>query len=162
MKLSRAQDQGLQFRQTKSFAIVTHDTVPGDCIHRVISQNGDREKFEILATPRPAPKDTLKSNWLVQPQQQQRQVILKEGVNSISKEAATWESRAGMRDETINATEVDMASGNSKRTALKKWTLVVATQTHSRQTKRTQEIERVKIVLNKICIREDLAKYGVQ
>ena len=91
----------------------------------MISQNGDREKFEILASPRPAPKDTLKSNWLVQPQQQQRQLILKEGVNSISKEAATWESRAGMRDETINATEVDMASGNSKRTALKKWTLVL-------------------------------------
>ena len=33
-------------------------------------------------------------------QQQQQLVTLKEGVNSTSKEVATWESRAGMRDET--------------------------------------------------------------
>ena len=57
---------------------------------------------------------TLKSNWLVQ-QQQQQQLALKEGVNSISKEIATWEIRAGMRDETRAATEVELATGNSKR-----------------------------------------------
>ena len=55
-KLSSAQDQGLQFLQTKSFAIITHDTVPRDCIHREISKNGDRVSFERLATPRPAPQ----------------------------------------------------------------------------------------------------------
>ena len=69
MILSRAQDQGLHFWQTKSFAIITYDTVPGDCSYRVISQNGDRVSFERLATPRPAPKVTLKSKWLVQQQQ---------------------------------------------------------------------------------------------
>ena len=52
---SRAQDQGLQFWQTKSFAIITHDIVPGDCSHRMISQNGDRVLFERLTTPRRAP-----------------------------------------------------------------------------------------------------------
>ena len=41
IKLSRAQDQGLQFGQTKSSAIITFATVSGDCIDRVISQNGD-------------------------------------------------------------------------------------------------------------------------
>ena len=30
IKLSRAQDQGLQFWQTKSFSIITHDSVLGD------------------------------------------------------------------------------------------------------------------------------------
>ena len=93
IKLSRAQDQGLQCWQTKSFAI-SHDSVPGDCTYRVISQNGDRVLFERLATPRPAPKVMLKSNWLVQ--QQQQQLTLKEGVSSNSKEIATWEGRAGM------------------------------------------------------------------
>ena len=63
----------------------------------------------------PAPTGTLKSNWFVQ----QQQLTLKEGVNSISKEIATWESRAGMRDETKNATQVEMATGNSERTASK-------------------------------------------
>ena len=63
IKLSRAQDQVLRFWQTTSFAIITYTTVPGDCIDRVLSQNGDRVIFERLATPRPAPKVTLKSNW---------------------------------------------------------------------------------------------------
>ena len=39
-------------------------------------------------------------------QQQPQQPALKEGVNGISKEIATWESKAGVRDVTKNATEV--------------------------------------------------------
>ena len=38
INFSNAQVPGLQFWQTKSFAIITHDIVTGDCIHRVISQ----------------------------------------------------------------------------------------------------------------------------
>ena len=36
-KLSRAQDQGLRFWQTKSNAITVHNLVPADCIYKVIS-----------------------------------------------------------------------------------------------------------------------------
>ena len=104
IKLSRAQDQGLQFWQTKSFALVTNATVPGDCIFQVMSQNGDRVFFGRLATPRPAPMVTLKSDWHTQ---QQQQPTLKEGVFSISKEIASWKSKAGVRDETKNTTEVE-------------------------------------------------------
>ena len=113
IRLSRAQDQGLRFWQTKSFAIITYATVPADCIDRVTSQNGDRVIFERLATPRPAPKVTLKSNWLTQQQQQQQQPqqpTLEEGVTSIWKQRATWEYRAGVRDDTKHATEVERAS----------------------------------------------------
>ena len=48
--LSPAQDQGLQFWQTKSNAIFIHDPVPADCIYRLISQIGDRILFERLHT----------------------------------------------------------------------------------------------------------------
>ena len=48
VQLSRAQDQGLQFWQTKSHAIIVHSPVPAGCIYRVISQNGDRMLFERL------------------------------------------------------------------------------------------------------------------
>ena len=41
VRLSKAQDQGLEFWQTKSFAITTYATTPGDCIDRVTSQNGE-------------------------------------------------------------------------------------------------------------------------
>ena len=63
VRLSKAQDQGLEFWQTKSFAIMTYATIPGDCIDRVTSQNGERVYFERLEAPRPAPKVTLKKNW---------------------------------------------------------------------------------------------------
>ena len=58
VRLSEAQDQGLEFWQTKSFAIMTYATIPGDCIDRV-----ERVDFERLETPRPVPKVTLKKNW---------------------------------------------------------------------------------------------------
>ena len=69
VRLSKAQDQGLEFWQTKSFAIMTYATTPGNCIDRVTSQNGDRVIFEWLETPRPAPKITLEKNWQGQQQQ---------------------------------------------------------------------------------------------
>ena len=70
VRLSRAQDQGLEFWQTKSFAIMTYATIPGDCIDRVTSQDGDRIVFERLETPRPAPEVTLKMNGHSQQQHQ--------------------------------------------------------------------------------------------
>ena len=107
----------MQFWQTKSFAIITFARVPGDCIDRVISQNGDRVIFERLATPRPAPKVTLKSNWHTQQQQQQQpqQPTLEKDVNIIWKQHATWESKVGVRDDTKNATEMEIASRNLVR-----------------------------------------------
>ena len=57
VKLSRAQDQGSQFWQTKSTAIIVHSPVPADCIYTVISENGDGILLESLLTPRPAPKE---------------------------------------------------------------------------------------------------------
>ena len=70
IRLSKAKDQGLEFWQTKSFAIMTYATIPGDCIDRVTSQNGGRVNFDRLEAPRPAPKVTLKKNWHGQQQQQ--------------------------------------------------------------------------------------------
>ena len=110
--LSRAQDQGLRFWQTKSFAIVTYATVPGDCIDRVTSQNGHRVIFERLATPRSAPKVTLKSNWRTQQHQQKQpqRPTLEDDVRSIWKQRATWESGAGVRDVPKHATQVERAT----------------------------------------------------
>ena len=64
VRLKKAQDQGSELWQTKSFAIMTYFTIPGECIDRVTAQHGDRVLFERLATPRPAPKVTLKRNYL--------------------------------------------------------------------------------------------------
>ena len=52
IRLSEAQDQGLEFWQTKSFAIMTYATIPGDCMDRAKSQNGERVILERLETPR--------------------------------------------------------------------------------------------------------------
>ena len=99
----------------------------------------------------------------MQQQQQQQQLTLKEGVNSISKAIATWKGKARVQDETKNATEVEIAAGKSLRTVSKVdvGTYLseqeVITDAFSNNEANTQEIERVKIGSNKICIREDSA-----
>ena len=78
-----------QERQKQSFAIMTYFTVPGDCIDRVTAQDGDRVLFERLATPRPAPKVTLKRIW---------------------KQRATWERKAEVQDDSKHIAEADQAT----------------------------------------------------
>ena len=53
VSFARAQDKRPQFWQTRSHAIIAHSSVPADCIHKVISQKGERILFERLSTPRP-------------------------------------------------------------------------------------------------------------
>ena len=76
----------------------------------------------------------------------------------------TWESKAGVRDETKNATGVEIASRKLVRTVSKVDVaahlseLEVIRDVLSNNEANTQELERVKIGSNKICFREDLAK----
>ena len=119
IKLSTAQDLGLQFVQTKSFAIITPDIV-GDCIRRVISQIGDG-----LSTPRPAPKVTLKRNGLVQQQRQQQQPVRKEGVSSIFREMLS-PGKAEQEREMKRKTSLKWKwTLETVREPLQKWTLVL-------------------------------------
>ena len=83
VKLSRAQDQGLQCNS---------GPVPADCICRVISQIGDRMLFERHSTPRPAPKVTLKTNC----QSQQQQSVC-DDVSTCTRRLVR-ESHPGIRD----------------------------------------------------------------
>ena len=72
-RLSRAQDHRSQFWKTKSNAIVVCDSVPKDCIERVVCDDGDRVLFQRVLTPRPRPKVALRSKWQISQQQQQHQ-----------------------------------------------------------------------------------------
>ena len=69
----RAQDKGIRFWQTRSQAEIVHNSVPTDCIDKVISQKGERTLFDRLSTPRPAPKIVIESAWQSQQQQQPHQ-----------------------------------------------------------------------------------------
>ena len=128
--------------------------MPGDSSDRVTSQNGDRVIFERLA-----PKVTLKSNCRTQQQQQRQpqQPVLDKNVPSIWKQQATWKSRAGVRDDTKHATEVERASrklvqATSEADAGTHLTAKEAlTDAFSNNEANTQEeIERVTIGSNKI------------
>ena len=125
--------------------------VPGDCIYRVISQKGDRVQFERLATPRPAPKVTLQSNWHTQ----QQQLTLKENAASIQETCVTRESQAEVRDDPKNATEMELASRILVRAISKVdvnthlSTQEVISDAFSNKEANTQEIERGKIGSNK-------------
>ena len=50
VRLSRAQDHGLQFWQTKSNAIIVSQSAPNHCIERVVSDNGGRILFQRVLT----------------------------------------------------------------------------------------------------------------
>ena len=69
VKLSQTQDQGSQFWQTKSNAILVNDHVQAESIYRVISENGEHILFERMPTPRPAPEIILKSRWRIEQEQ---------------------------------------------------------------------------------------------
>ena len=91
---------------------MTYFTTPGDCIDRVTAQNGDRLLFERLATPRRAPKVTLKRNWQ---SQQQQQPISHTDVPSIWQQKATWESKAVVQDDSKQIAEADQVPGNREQ-----------------------------------------------
>ena len=137
----------IHFIQTAG-SIITNATVPRDCTDRVISQNWDRVIFERVATPRPAPKVTLKSNWLTKQKQQQQpqQPTLEEGV------------KAGVRDDTKKR----HGSGSRAISKVDVGTHLiehqVITDAFSNHEANAQEFERVKIGSNKMCVREDLPK----
>ena len=63
INLARAQEPGLQFGQTRSHAIIVHDSVPADCIGKVVCQKRDLTLHARLSAPRPALKRALKSAW---------------------------------------------------------------------------------------------------
>ena len=52
MHLSTAQDAGLEFWQTSSNAIITYQSVPKECVVKVVSESGKRELFARQLTPR--------------------------------------------------------------------------------------------------------------
>ena len=153
---------------------MTYVTIPGDCVDRVTAQNGDQVLIEGLATPRPAPKVTLKRNWQSQQQQEQQpqQPISHTDVPSIRKQRATWESKAEVQDDSKHIVEADRVPANPKQS-----TSQVHVDTHLSDKKvstnapvknealkkeftdtNTEAIERIQIGSNKLCIREDLAK----
>ena len=62
--LSKAQDAGLEFWQTGSNAIITYQSVPKECVVKVVSESGKRELFARQLTPRERPKVTLRPSWV--------------------------------------------------------------------------------------------------
>ena len=114
IRSSKAQDQGLEFWQTKSSAIMTYATIPGDCIVRVTSQNGERVDFERLESPRPVPKVTLKKNRQSQQQQQQQHSSSCTDVRSLVKTMVVKEHWAGAQDKTDHSTEANLATAETR------------------------------------------------
>ena len=64
-QIFRAQDQWLQFWQTRSNAIIVHDLAPANYIYRAIFPNGNRILLE-----RPPPRMTPTDEWQTQQQSQ--------------------------------------------------------------------------------------------
>ena len=57
--------KGLKFYQTRSNAIILHETVPAYCIPKVVRMETGEVIYEkVYASPRPPPKISLKDDWM--------------------------------------------------------------------------------------------------
>ena len=57
--------QGFKFYQTRSNAIIFYDTLPADCIPKVVRMEAGEVIYETAnASPRPPPKISLKHDWM--------------------------------------------------------------------------------------------------
>ena len=57
--------QGLKFYQTRSNAIILHETLPAYCIPKVVRMETGEVIFEkVYASPRPPPKISLQHDWM--------------------------------------------------------------------------------------------------
>ena len=57
--------KGLKFYQTRSIAIILHETLPAYCIPKVVRMETGEVIYEkVYASPRPPPKISLKHDWM--------------------------------------------------------------------------------------------------
>ena len=63
--INLALKKGLKFYQTRSNAIILHETLPPYCIPKVVRMETGEVVFEkVFASPRPPPKISLKHDWM--------------------------------------------------------------------------------------------------
>ena len=62
--LSTAQDAGVEFWHTGSTVIITCQSVPKECVVKVVGESGKRDLFARQLTPRERPKVTLRPSWV--------------------------------------------------------------------------------------------------
>ena len=60
-----ARRKGLKFYQTRSNAIILHDTLPAHCISKVVVMKSEEIIYQkVYVSPRPPPKISYKDNWM--------------------------------------------------------------------------------------------------
>ena len=63
--INLALKKGLKFYQTRSNAIILHETLPAYCIPKVVRmETGEVKNEKVYASPRPPPKISLKHDWM--------------------------------------------------------------------------------------------------
>ena len=68
--INLALKKGLKFYQTRSNAIILHETLPAYCIPKVVRmETGEVIHEKVFASPRPPPKISLKHDWMKKIQQ---------------------------------------------------------------------------------------------
>ena len=63
--INLALKKGLKFYQTRSNAIILHETHPAQCIPKIVRmETGEVKNEKVYASPRPPPKISLKHDWM--------------------------------------------------------------------------------------------------
>ena len=113
VRLKEAQHQGLEFWQTKSFAIMTCFTLPRDCIDCVTAYNGDRVLFERLCDTKARTQGHVEAE-LSKPAAAARAAAAAHFTHRANfwKQRATWERKAEVQDNSKHFAEAEQVRGN--------------------------------------------------
>ena len=101
--LSTAQDAGLEFWQPRSNATVTYQSVPKECVVKVVSESGKRELFARELTPGEGPKVTLRDTWV-------------HTSSDVLRQLGETESQLQMWDSNPNSIRTSQLARRGKRT----------------------------------------------
>ena len=160
VRLSEVEDLGLEFWQTKSFAIMTYAKTPGDCIDRVTSDGGDRVLLRTTWNSKATAQGNIEQELAMPAATFHFWHRLTELVGTrAEKRGLTWSSR---RFETRPWRPGNWEQSVSTKDEIHSDDVDVTTSTLPSGDANNQIIERIKVGSKEICIREDPVKESME
>ena len=110
--LSIAQDAGLEFWQTGSNVIITYQSVPKECVVKVVSESGKRELLARQHTFREGSNVTLRDTWvptgsnvLRQPRETESKLQMWDS-NPIPSESRSWSDEEWVQSVDLRVNDI--------------------------------------------------------
>ena len=114
-----AQRRGLKFYQTRSNAVILHDTLPAYCVSKAIVMKSEEIIYQkVYVSPRPPPSISYKDNWTCDLDfhvARSRKDIQRIEVKPNTQLSSTRRPITRWREETLERTKFDRDTLNQEK-----------------------------------------------